>query len=666
MIKTRQLNNLYENNEVLGAIYKKEQTSFALWAPTADDVKLMLFGKDPLVIDNKPERVLDMVCQVKGNWKVDIDEDLDGEFYNFLVTVEGKTEEAVDPYAKALNVNGNRGMVVNLASTNPEGWEADKSPEIDHQIDSIIYEMHIRDFTIDPNSGVSVKNRGKYLGVIEEGARVPGTDVKTGIEHLKELGVNTIHLMPCYDFATVDEAKPELNQYNWGYDPKNYNAPEGSYSLDPFNGKVRIKEFKEMVKGLHKAGFRVVMDVVYNHTYASWDSNLNKIVPSYYYRMDMNGNFSNGSGCGNEIASEHPMVKRFIVDSIKYWAEEYHIDGFRFDLMGLLDINTMTEIRFQLDKMDKTKILYGEGWTGGWSALPARTAAIKENVVKYGSLQIAAFDDNIRDGIKGHVFNNNERGFINGQEGYEETIKFGVVAATYHSQVEYFSVDSSKEAWANEPYQTVNYASAHDNFTLWDKLQVSCYGANEAELVSMNKLSAAIVFTCQGIPFIQAGEEFARTKVNPDGSLNENSYNSPDSVNQLDWIRKIHFNDLFSYYKGLIKLRKEHKAFRMHKNAEIQDYLHFIYHEKKSVVAFVINGDKVYDDWGLIAVIYNGRNEEVWVNLPESDWTVVVNDQKAGTDKIEDISGDRVLVPRKSAYVLYKEKSEIMMFTSKN
>lgn len=661
MLKTRQFNNLYENSEILGAIYTKEMTNFKLWAPTADNVKLVIYGKDPM--NDKILRTITMSNKVKGIWQAEVSGDLDGEFYNYLVTFDNKEDEAVDPYAKALGVNGNRGMVVNLEATNPVGWEDDKSPELENAIDSVLYEMHIRDFSIDKNSGILEKNRGKYAGVWQKNTKIPGTNTKTCIDHLKELGVTTVHLLPCYDFATVDESKPDEPQYNWGYDPKNYNAPEGSYSLDPFNGAVRIKEFKEMVLNLHKEGFRVVMDVVYNHTYASFDSNLNKIVPGYYHRQDMHGNFSNGSGCGNEIASERPMVRKFIVDSVKYWAEEYHIDGFRFDLMGLLDINTITEIRFQLDKIDKTKILYGEGWTGGWSALPARIAAIKENTVKYGSLQIAAFNDNIRDGIKGHVFNNHERGFINGQEGYEETIKFGVVAATYHSQVEYLSVDSSKEAWANEPYQAVNYASAHDNFTLWDKLQVSCGGVTEEELVAMNKLSAAIVFTCQGIPFIQAGEEFARTKVNPDGSLNENSYNSPDSVNKLDWERKIKYEDLFNYYKGLIKLRKEHKAFRMHKNSQIQDNLHFLRQDKKSVVAFIINGEKVEDSFGMIAVIYNGRNEEVLVDLPENNWDVIVDNNKAGVTKLQKIAGDKVLVPKKSAFVLVKEKSEVSIFS---
>lgn len=659
MYKTRQFNNLYKNTETLGVIYTSNKSTFSLWAPMASNVKLILFGKEGRNYKNSPLKTIGLTPSEKGIWKTEVLGDLNGEYYNYLVTNDGKELETVDPYAKAVCVNGIRGMVVDLRATDPKGFDKDVRPKIDNVLDSVLYEMHIRDFTIDENSGVSDENKGKFNGVWQRGTTIPKTNTKTCLEHLKELGITTVHLLPSFDFCTVDESNLQKPQFNWGYDPQNYNVPEGSYSTDPFNGQVRIKEFKNMVMMLHKAGIRVVMDVVYNHTFATVDSNLNKVVPEYYYRQDMHGNFSNGSGCGNELASERPMVRKFIVDSILYWAEEYHIDGFRFDLMGLEDINTMKEIRYQLDKIDRNIIVYGEGWTGGFSSLPSRKAAIKSNTIKYGSLQIAAFNDNIRDGIKGHVFNGLERGFINGQEGYEETIKFGVVAATYHSQVEYFSVDSSKEAWANEPYQAITYASAHDNFTLWDKLQVSCSGASNEELVAMNKLSCAIILTSQGIPFIQSGEEFARTKVNPDGSLNENSYNSPDSVNKIDWKRKEEYRELFEYYKGLISLRKSHKAFRMRKNSEIQDNLKFLRQTQKSVVGFMINGKNIGDSSERIVVIYNGRDEEVTVDLPEEDWDVVVDKEKAGTEILFSIKGDKVTLPKKSAFVLLKQKSDL-------
>lgn len=654
MVNTSKFNNLFKYDGKLGCFYSKDKTKFKLWAPTATEVNLLLFGKNKMEYNNKPVNVIAMKRQDKGVWAVEVPGDIDGMFYNYMVKADAQEKEVVDPYAKAVGVNGDRGMVVDFSRTNPEGWENDVRPNKGHAIDSVIYEMHIRDFSIDANSGVEEKYKGKYLGVIEAKTSIPGKGTKTCLEHLKELGVTTVHLMPVFDFATVDESKPELNQYNWGYDPKNYNVPEGSYSTDPYDGAVRIKEFKEMVMGLHKSGLRVVMDMVYNHTYSSYDSNLNKAVPNYYYRQDDNGYFSNGSGCGNELASERSMVRKFIVDSILYWTQEYHIDGFRFDLMGLEDIVTMKEIRSKLDMIEDDIIMYGEGWTGGWSTLSPNEAALKHNTARYGGQQIAAFDDNIRDGIKGHVFNHDEKGFINGQDGYEETIKFGVVAATYHAQVHYRSVDSSKEAWANEPYQCVTYASAHDNLTLWDKLKVSSSWANDIDLRAMNKLSAAIVFTCQGIPFIQAGEEFARTKVNPDGSLNENSYNAPDSVNKLDWNRKDEYNDVFEYYKGLINMRKNHRAFKMNTNIQIQDNLQFLDTNYKSVIAYTINGEAVKDDWKNIVVIYNGRREEVEVTIPEGKYAIMVNEKSAGETKLGEVNGNKVIVHRKSCYVLVK------------
>ena len=649
MYNSNKFNNLYSYEGELGALYSKDKTNFILWAPTATNVSLMLINKE------KDNTVIKMEKGNKGIWSIEVKGDLHEQYYNYLVEVDGNVNEVVDPYAKAVGVNGLTSMVVDLERTNPEGFDNDKRPHLERIIDSVLYEMHIRDFSIDENSGVTKEYKGKYKGVWQPDTTIPESKTKTCLAHLKELGVTTVHLMPTFDYCTVDESNPD-GQYNWGYDPQNYNVPEGSYSLDPFNGSVRIKEFKEMVMNLHKAGIRVVMDVVYNHTYASKDSNLNKAVPNYYYRQAPNGEFSNGSGCGNELASERTMVRKFICDSIVYWAKEYHIDGFRFDLMGLEDILTMKELRFRLNKFDKTIILYGEGWTGGLSPLPERDAALKYNTIKYASSQIACFNDNIRDGIKGHVFDTHERGFINGQEGFEETIKFGVVAATYHSQINYKMVANSKDPWANEPYQTITYCSAHDNYTLWDKLKVST-NANDDYLVKMNKLAAAIVFTCQGIPFIQAGEEFARTKVNPDGSLNENSYNAPDSVNKLDWKRKEQYKDLFDYYKGLIAMRKSHKAFRMDRNSQIQDNITFLDTNYANVIMYNLNGDEVKDKWKQIVVIYNGRDEEVYVDLPGNQYVVVVNENAAGNEKLAEINDYKARIPAKCAYILVDKKS---------
>ena len=593
-----------------------------------------------------------------GTWILDVNGDLNGTYYTYLVTNNGVEKEVTDPYAKAVGVNGNRAMVVDLESTNPEGWENDVKPEFIDATDAIIYELHIRDFTIDSSSGASIEVQGKYDGIWESGTTLFGNgDIKTGIDHLKELGITHLHLLPTFDHRSIDETRLDEAQYNWGYDPQNYNAPEGSYSSDPYSAEVRIEEFKEMVLELHKAGIRVVMDVVYNHTGASADSHLNLAVPDYYYRQNADGGFSNGSGCGNETASDRSMVRKMIVDSVKYWAEEYHIDGFRFDLMALHDITTMKEVRTTLNKIDDSILVYGEGWTGDDSPLSSEDQALKVNTTKYGDLQIAAFSDDMRDAIKGHVFEDTTAGFINGFNGLEDVIKFSIVASTKNDQVEYTGGPDpfsgyGVTAWANEPYQTINYASAHDNLTLWDKLQTTNPNATEEELLAMNKMSAALVLTSQGIPFFQAGEELARTKLNADGSFNHNSYNAPDSVNKFDWTRKEDYNDLFEYYKGLIALRKAHKSFKMNTTSDIQSSLNFLNVTDANVVAYTLDGNNVNDSWENIAVIFNSNEESVEVELPSDDWTIVVNGEKAGVESLGTVEGNKVVVPAKASYVL--------------
>ena len=657
---TQEFNNVYGYEGELGAIYNINETEFALWAPSASNVKVAFYGKDGKKIA-PPEKTIDMVKGEKGIWILKEAGDLDGVYYNYLVTIDGKVNEVTDPYAKAVGVNGKIGMVVNLDSTNPTGWKEDKRPKLENPTDATIYEMHIRDFSIDENSGVSLECRGKYKGVWQDGTTIPGSDTKTGVAHLKELGVNTVHLMPTFDHRSIDESKLDTPQFNWGYDPQNYNAPEGSYSSDPYDAKIRIKEFKEMVNKLHEQGIKVVMDVVYNHTGTTKDSLFNLAVPEYYYRLNADGTYSNGSGTGNELASERSMVRRLIVDSVKYWAEEYHIDGFRFDLMAVHDIDTMKEVRTELDKVDKSIIIYGEGWTGGATVLPKEQQALKSNMPKFGEMQIAAFSDDIRDGLKGDVFNNQADAFVNGGKGFEDTIKFGIVASTKHDGIDYSKVNYSKEPWANEPYQTITYASCHDNLTLWDRLQTTNPNKSNDELIAMNKISAAVVFTSQGIPFIQAGEEFARTKENEDGTLNENSYNAPDSVNELDWKRIEEYRDLNDYYEGLIKLRSSHKAFRMNTTKDIQQNLKFLEKGKDfngdNVVAYTLNGSAVNDSWNKIAVIFNSSNKDVEVTLPSEKWTVVVNENKAGVNKLEEVKDSKVIVPAKSSYVLVDTES---------
>ncbi|MGG5461254.1 type I pullulanase [Clostridium sp. B9] len=663
----KEFEKLYHYNGELGSLYKKNKTDFVLWAPMATSVKLALYNTGDYTKDTEPVEVVEMTKGEKGIWTTSLKGDKNGVYYDYLVTNNGKEENVTDPYAKAVGVNGRRAMVIDLSSTNPEGWNEDKKPEFVDPTDAIIYEIHIRDFSIDESSNTKMEMRGKYEGMWQPNTTLPANDnIKTGIDHLKELGVTHVHLLPTFDHRSIDETKLNTPQYNWGYDPQNYNVPEGSYSTDPYKAEVRIKEFKEMVQELHKAGIRVVMDVVYNHTGATTDSHLNLAVPDYYYRQNASGSFSNGSGCGNEIASERSMVRKMMVDSVKYWADEYHIDGFRFDLMGLHDIETMKTIRSELDKIDPSIIIYGEGWTGGDTPLPEEQRALKKNTPQYGEMQIAAFSDDMRDGVKGHVFDANKPGFVNGYNGLEELVKFGVVGSVRHDGVKYGVSPSPYEGygvepWANEPYQTVNYVSAHDNLTLWDKLQTTNKEASKEELNAINKMASAIVLTSQGIPFFQGGEEMARTKVNPDGSFNHNSYNAPDSVNKVDWTRKEEYNDLFNYYKGLIELRKSHKAFRMNSAKDIQNNLTFLekgkHFNKDNIVAYTLNGKNVGDKWNDMAVIFNANKEPVEVTLPMEDWAVVVNGEKAGTEKLAEVKGNKVNVPAQSSYVLVQKNS---------
>ncbi|MGL5647586.1 MAG: type I pullulanase [Clostridium sp.] len=667
VFETEEFKKLFHYEGELGALYKEGETTFRLWAPMANSVKLALYKTGDYIKDPNAKEVKEMKKLDKGIFEITIKGNLKGTYYDFLVNNDGTENKVTDPYAKAVSVNGRRGMVIDLSKTNPKGWENHKKPVLENPTDAIIYEMHIRDFTIDESSNVGVEVRGKYNGLWQSGKTLPGNNnVKVVVDHLKELGITELHLLPTFDHRSIDETKLQNAQYNWGYDPQNYNVPEGSYSSDPYKAEVRIEEFKKMVMELHKAGIRVVMDVVYNHTGATSDSHLNLAVPDYYYRQNANGGFSNGSGCGNEIASERSMVRKMIIDSLVYWAKEYKIDGFRFDLMGLHDIETMKQIRTELDKVDKSILIYGEGWTGGDSPLPDDQKAIKVNTKKYGDMQIAAFSDDMRDAIKGHVFDEEKPGFINGFNGLEEVIKFGVVASTKHNGVKYGTAPAPYNGygispWANQPYQTVNYASAHDNLTLWDKLQTTNKKASKEELEKMNKLSAALVLTSQGIPFFQGGEEMARTKVNKDGSFNENSYNAPDSVNKIDWKRKAEYNDLFNYYKGLIELRKSHKVFRMNSTDDIQKSLKFLEKGKEfkedNVVAYTLNGEKVNDKWKDIAVVMNANKEEVEITLPSKEWEVVVDGDKAGVTSLKTIKEDKVKVPGQSSYVLVQKDS---------
>ena len=654
--ESKEFNEKYNYDGELGVIYSKNSSEFKLWAPLAEQVELVLYGKDYNALESN-KTIIKMNRENRGVWRVKIDEDLSGEYYNYLVRNNGKTYESVDPYAKAVSINGEKSMVIDMESTNPKGWSNDKKPILNDVTDSIIYEAHIRDLTKDEASGVITELRGKYIGAVLENSKIKGTSITTGVDHLKELGITHIHLLPVFDYGSIDERYDSTDNYNWGYDPQNYNVPEGSYSTNPYEGAVRISEFKEMVYRFHQAGIRVVMDMVYNHTY-NLESPLNLTVPGYYYRKDQYGRYSNGSGCGNETASERYMFRKYMIDSVLYWAKEYHIDGFRFDLMGLHDLETMRIIRNELNKVDKSIIMYGEGWTCYDTPLNINESAVKNNICKFDDLQIAAFSDDARDSIKGSVFLKESLGFVNGGDNYEESIKYTICASTKQDEIDLSKVVYSKSFWANEPYQTITYDSAHDNNTLFDKLRMSCKDENEEELLKMNKLAAAIVLTSQGISFLHEGEEFARVKENLQGEIIENSYNSSDYTNELKWLRKQRYIDLFNYYKGLIKLRKEYKAFRMNSNKEIQNNISFMAKgnefKDEHMVGYFINIEDYNDSYSKIAVIFNANKYNVEVDLNEGEWNVLVDGEKADSEVQYKIEDSIVNVSARSACILIK------------
>ncbi len=616
----------YYDGDDLGATYTKENTSLRVWAPTAKKVKVLIFAEGEEKEGDTPTETYEMLKAEKGTWTLTLDGDYKNKFYNYEVHVNNQVNVAVDPYAVATGVNGMRGMIVDLQSTDPEGFREVKKPELNSFLDTVIYEIHVRDLSVDDNSGI--ENKGKFLGFTEEGTKNSEGDT-TGLDYIKELGVTHIHFLPSYDYKTVDESSDEP-QFNWGYDPQNYNVPEGSYSTNAFDGNVRINEFKETIKTLNENDLRVVMDVVYNHTYTGDTSNLNLVVPDYYYRKDENNQFTDGSGCGNETASERPMVRKYFVDSVVYWAKEYQVDGFRFDLMGVHDVDTMNEIRSALNEIDKDILIYGEGWTGGPSPLPAEDSAVKANTHKMDN-NIAAFSDDIRDGIKGDVFIGNSGGFVSGENSKIEDVKFGIVAGMKHPQIDISQVDYSPEFWANAPTQVINYISAHDNLTLWDKLQEVDKMAYDEDLLKVNKLGATIVFTSQGIPFFQAGEEFARTK-----NGNENSYKSPDAVNKLDWSRRSEFNELVEYYKGLIDLRKKYSSFRLETADEIIEGIKFL-DSAEGVIAYELVGS---GDYNKFTLIFNNNEEETLIDFgDEIAFDILVDEEKAGSTAIERMDG---------------------------
>jgi len=611
---------LYRGDD-LGNTYQPHATSFRLWAPTASDVQVLLYESEtgPL------QRKVAMQQGENGTWYTQLSGDLQNWYYLYQVTVHGITQNAVDPYVKAIAVNATRGMIVHLPETNPPCWQEDGYVDLEHPEDAVIYEVHVRDFSIHPNSGMV--NRGKYLAFTERGTTGPN-NVATGVDHLKELGITHVQLQPVQEFASVDEHDP--NQYNWGYDPRNFNVPEGAYATTP-HGTARLTECKQMVQSLHNEGIGVTMDVVYNHTFAWYYSDFDKIVPEYYYRTDDAGNYTNGSGTGNETATERPMVQKFVLDSLAYWVREYHVDGFRFDLMALLGIETMKNVFETLHAINPHILLYGEPWTGGTSGLAAHEQLTKG---QQKGLGVAVFNDHIRDGLCGSVFDPTGRGFATGALGSVDRIKK--------------AVEGSINDFTASPGETINYVTSHDNYTLWDKLTFSNPDDTEADRMMMDELAQAVICTSQGVVFLQGGEEMLRTK-----GGNSNSYNAGDAVNQFDWSRKAHYWKVFKYYAALLHLRKTHPAFRMRSANAIQAHLSFL-ESPENTLMFELVEHANGDSWETILVIYNPNKTQSVCTLPPGNWTIIVSQDRVSESYLGQASRG-VVVPAISCMVLYQE-----------
>lgn len=623
----------YSGND-LGAVYSKEQTVFKVWAPLAEEVSVRLYHK---CTDEKPYRKLPMTKGKDGVWSKIVYGNLDGVYYTYKIKYDGLSEETIDIYAKSAGANGAMGMVMDLEAVNPPGWDKYTPVELKSYTDAVLYELHVRDLSIDSSGNFCYK--GRFLAFVE-GGLVNSAGDKIGIDHIKELGVTHVQLMPSFDYISVDETAVHKPQFNWGYDPMNYNLPEGSYSTNPFDGKTRVAEFKRLINALHTRGIGVIMDVVYNHTAQTADSCFTKTFPQYYYRMHNgldNGGYSNGSGCGNELATERPMVRKYIIDSLCYWAKEYKIDGFRFDLMGLYDKDTINEAYEKLHAINPNIIMYGEGWTGGLTTLDGRLCCMKYSA--RNTPNVGYFSDDFRDTVKGNNFKNKEKGYVNGAVSNDEFIKEVMTGRIPHPQL----INLKKYAWTETPAQTVNYVEAHDNLTLWDKLYYTNSTDSIQERIKMDKMAAALVFLSQGIPFIQAGQEFLRSKPLPGGaSFDDNSYKSPDAVNSLKWNRKSEYKNVFEYYKGLIALRKAHSAFRMSTKEQVSEHMRFIDKLPKRVVGFILTGDNELEK---IIVFINPNEFEVSLYAFEK-FDVYVNADRAGAEPIGTVEGNYSILGR--------------------
>ena len=634
------------NGDDLELTVTPSTTSWRLWSPMAEEVRLFLYDKDR---NTAPTDTIALEKAPQGTWTASVNRPLYGKFYTFQIKHNGKwLKETPGAWAKAVGTNGERAAIIDFSATNPEGWDSDRGPAVKNITDAVIYEMHHRDFSISPTSGIV--NKGKFIALTEPATKSPLGDA-TGIDHLRELGVTHVHILPSYDHNSIDETNLATPQYNWGYDPLNYNAPEGSYSTNPADPSVRVKEMKEMVKALHDAGIGVVMDVVYNHTAKNDDSNFSLTAPGYYYRHRPDGTYSDASGCGNETASDRQQMRDFIVNSVKYWAKEYHIDGFRFDLMALHDIETMNQVAAALKEINPSIFVYGEGWTAGDSPLPIADRALKDNAYKMP--QVAVFSDDIRDAVKGHYSDASDRGFATGKAGNEETVKIGIVGATAHPQVDYSKGNNSKKAYASAPTQVINYVSCHDDLCLTDKLRKSMNDPAEtdADRQRADKLAQTIVFTSQGTPFMFAGEEVFRDKKGV-----HNSYCSPDSINAIDWTLKNKNADLYNYYRELIKLRKSHPAFRMTTAEDVAHNLVFDRVKEPNLISYSLKNNANGDEWREIKVVFNGSKETRQVNIPKGEWKVIARDGRLEAEGFDTVKGGRISVEPTSALILARIK----------
>lgn len=619
---TAQAQNVF--NEVS---YSPRQTTFKLNAPKKPTLRIYDTGRGGNAI-----KKIKMKQTAENVWEATVSGDLKGKFYTFDIG-RGETPGV---FAKAVGINGHRGAIIDMQTTNPNGWNSDHRLALKSPADLIIYEMHHRDFSIDPSSGLV--NKGKFLALTEQKA----------IRHLKELGINAVHILPSFDFASIDEANTTTPQYNWGYDPQNYNVPEGSYSFDAEQPTRRILEFKQMVQALHKAGIRVILDVVYNHTFDIEGGNFDRTFPMAYYRYTADGKPSNGSGCGNETASEKPLMRQFMLESMKYWADEYHIDGFRVDLMGIHDIETMNLIRKKLSSIDPNIFIYGEGWTAGTCAYPTEKLALKAHIKQMPG--IAAFSDEIRDALRGPFSDDKQASFLGGIAGFEESIKAGIAGMIAHPQVDYTKVNYTKEPWANEPTQMIAYVSCHDDMCLVDRLKASIPEAayDMEEVIRLDQLAQTVVFTSQGIPFMLSGEEMLRDKKGV-----HNSFNSPDEINHLDWNNLKKYPQVFAYYKGLIQMRKSHPAFRLGSAELVRKHLEFLPTQQDCLVAFRLKNHAGGDKWNNIYVVLNGNTDLQSINIPKGKYTIVANNGVINEAGIGEMEGGEVMIDAQTALILH-------------